>query len=185
MRATRTMSMLRTTSMTALLTLSSVGAAHAQDEPAQDPTEQQVTADAVVGLWSTEPNDDGEWSRVEVYACEDRYCGRIVWLSHPVYDEAGEWGQVGDAKVDWNNSEEELRSQPVIGLQLMHSFRLDDEKWKDGRIYDPDNGKTYRCELTLAEDGELLKVRGFVKIAFVSVGRTTEWTRFHGEEPGS
>ena len=64
-----------------------------------------------------------------------------------------------------------------MGLELMHSFRADDGKWKDGRIYDPDNGKTYRSELTLAADGQVLKVRGYVKIAFVKVGRTTEWSR--------
>ena len=64
-----------------------------------------------------------------------------------------------------------------MGLELMHSFRIDDGKWKDGRIYDPDNGKTYRSELTLTDDGQVLKVRGYVRIAFVNIGRTTEWTR--------
>jgi uncharacterized protein (DUF2147 family) len=139
--------------------------------------------DAIVGRWATEPNDDGEYSHVEIYKCDDHYCGWIVWLSHPTYNEAGEWGEVGDTKIDFKNSDEDLRSRPIVGLVLMHAFRveeenwLDEQKWKDGRIYDPDNGKTYRCELTLADEGQTLKVRGYVRIAFVNVGRTTEWTR--------
>ena len=167
---------LRATSAAVLLILFVLGSAHAQSPPAADPAQAAPDPDAIVGIWSTEP-DEGEWSRVEVYRCEDRYCGRIVWLSHPVYDEAGDWGEVGSPKIDWHNSDKELRSRPIVGLELMHSFRVDDGKWRDGRIYDPDNGKTYRSELTLPEGGQLLKVRGYVRIAFVNIGRTTEWTR--------
>jgi len=163
---------------TAAFMLSAVGSAQGQREPEQ--TEAVLSQDAIVGLWATEPNE-GEWSQVEVYRCQDRYCGRIVWLSHPLIEDAGEGGAVGDPKTDWKNGDEDLRVRPLLGLELMHSFRFDDEKWKDGRIYDPENGKTYRCELTLAEGGHLLKVRGYVRIAFVNIGRTTEWTRVPAE----
>jgi uncharacterized protein (DUF2147 family) len=149
---------------------------HAQELPETDSGQANSGPDAIVGLWSTEP-DEGEWSHVEVYKCEDRYCGRIVWLSHPLFPEAGEWGGADTPKIDWRNSDESLRSRPIMGLELMHSFQADDGKWKDGRIYDPYSGKTYRCELTLAEDGQVLKVRGYVRIAFINFGRTTEWTR--------
>jgi uncharacterized protein (DUF2147 family) len=166
----------RTASGAVLLMLFMLSSAQAQTPPEADQAQASPDPEAIVGLWSTEP-DEGEWSRVEVYPCDDGYCGHIVWLSHPLYEEAGDWGEIGDAKIDWNNEDDELRSQPVLGLELMHSFRFDDGKWKDGRIYDPDNGKTYRSELTLAEDGQVLKVRGYVRIAFVNLGRTTEWTR--------
>lgn len=164
--------------LVAPLTLSSV---HAQEPTEAGAAEAGPGPDAIVGIWSTEPNE-GEWSHVEISKCQDRYCGRIVWLSHPLYDEAGDWGAAGDPKIDWRNPEEDLRSQPIVGMQLMHSFRLADGKWKDGRIYDPDNGKTYRSELTLADEGQLLKVRGYVRIGFVNIGRTTEWTRV--SDPG-
>jgi len=159
-----------------------VASVHAQSSSDADRAPTSSDPNTVVGLWSTEP-DEGEWSRVEVYRCADRYCGRIVSLSHALYDEAGDWGEVGDPKVDWKNPDEELRSQPIVGLEIMHSFRLDDGKWKDGRIYDPDNGKTYRSELTLAADGQILRVRGYVKIALIKIGRTTEWTRVSDSDP--
>ncbi len=47
-------------------------------------------------------------------------------------------------------------------------------KWTGGRIYDPNNGKTYKCTLELANDGTL-KVRGYVGISWF--GRTETWTR--------
>jgi len=136
---------------------------------------------AVIGVWETEREDDGQWSRIEVGRCEDdgaRFCGRIVWLSEPLVSERENPEEAGNPKLDVNNPDEGLRDRPILGLPLMHSFRFDDGKWKDGRIYDPKSGKTYRCEMQLAEDGRRLEVRGFVKIAFVSVGRTTAWTRY-------
>ena len=161
--------------LAALLAGSAVESLRAQTDPV-------LTEDAVLGLWATEPNDKEGFAHVEVYRCEDRYCGRIVWLSHPVNEEDGEWGAAGDPRTDWQNPDDELRDQPLQGLELMHSFSFDDDKWKDGRIYDPENGKTYRCELRLAAGGEVLRVRGYVQIVFVRLGRTTEWTRVEVEQ---
>jgi hypothetical protein len=45
--------------------------------------------------------------------------------------------------------------------------------WSQGKIYDPKNGKTYSCKMTL--EGNELKVRGYV--GFSLLGRTTVWTR--------
>jgi len=142
----------------------------------------QDSPTAVVGIWKTATEDDGEWSRVEIFPCEDRYCGKIVWLSEPLVTEQEDPDRAGDVKLDVNNPDEELRGRGILGLELMHSFRYDDGKWKDGRIYDPKNGKEYRCELKLTEDGEVLEVRGFIKVAFVKLGRTTAWTRYAQEE---
>jgi uncharacterized protein (DUF2147 family) len=49
-------------------------------------------------------------------------------------------------------------------------------KWEDGRIYDPENGKTYRCKLTL-KDEDTLELFGYVKVGFVKLGRDTTWLR--------
>ncbi len=149
------------------------------------PAQAQETSDDVVGLWVTEPEDDGQFSRVEIYPCDGRYCGRIVWLSHPTVQEWEDPENVGGEKLDANNPDEDLRDRPILGLELMHSFRFDDGTWKDGRIYDPAAGKEYRCEMKLAEGGERLEVRGFIKIAFAKIGRTTRWTRFAEEDAGA
>jgi len=137
--------------------------------------ESPVDPDAVLGIWETPHEEDG-WSRIEIYQCEDKYCGRIVWLNEPLYPADDDEDMAGQPKVDRKNPDESLRSRSIQGLELMHSFVFDGKHtWKDGRIYDPKSGKTYRCKMEISEDG-ILKVRGYVKVGFVKLGRTSEWT---------
>jgi uncharacterized protein (DUF2147 family) len=132
--------------------------------------------DAILGVWATDPEGDGGQAHIEIYEEGDRYYGKIIWLSEPVYLEGDPHGSAGEAKVDTENPDEALRSQPIIGLLLMSGFTYDGKGlWRKGTIYDPDNGKTYKAKLRLGDD-DVLKVRGF--IGFSLIGRTSEWTRF-------
>ena len=47
--------------------------------------------------------------------------------------------------------------------------------WAKGTIYDPEDGKTYKCKMTLT-DPKTLGVRGYIGISLI--GRTTVWTRY-------
>jgi uncharacterized protein (DUF2147 family) len=40
---------------------------------------------------------------------------------------------------------------------------------------DPDEGKIYRCTVTLKDDGRGLEIRGFIGVSLF--GRTQVWTR--------
>jgi uncharacterized protein (DUF2147 family) len=120
-------------------------------------------ADAILGHWWTE----GERSVVEVYMCDDRFCGKIIWLEEPRNED-------GTEKLDKNNPDPSKQSQPLIGLNLVWDFSYDKgNRWVDGKIYDPDNGKTYSFKLTL--EGDQLKVRGYIGLSLI--GRTTVWKR--------
>ena len=46
--------------------------------------------------------------------------------------------------------------------------------WENGHIYDPKNGKDYKCKMTLTSP-DALDVRGF--IGFSLLGRTEHWTK--------
>jgi len=63
----------------------------------------------------------------------------------------------------------------LLGLQILKNFVYDaqDKEWEDGTIYDPKNGKTYSCIMTLS--GNNLNVRGYVGISML--GRTGVWTK--------
>ncbi len=142
--------------------------------------ESPAEPDAVLGVWET-PHEESGWSRIEVYKCENHYRGRIIWLSEPLYPDDDPQGMAGKPKVDRNNPDESLRERPILGLELMHSFAYDGgRQWKDGRIYDPKSGKTYRCRIEISDEG-ILKVRGYVKVGFVKLGRTSDWTRVKSE----
>jgi uncharacterized protein (DUF2147 family) len=130
--------------------------------------------DAILGIWETEHDHNG-WAHVEIFRDGDRYHGKIIWLSQPLCPADDPDGRAGLHRIDSNNRDESLRTRPIVGLEIVHSFRYDKElKWKDGRIYDPDNGKTYKCKVELADE-DTLKVRGF--IGFSMLGRTTHWVR--------
>lgn len=73
------------------------------------------------------------------------------------------------------NPDPELRDRLLLGLTIMDRFTFaGDGKWKSGRIYDPNSGKTYKCKLTLV-DANTLELRGYIGISLL--GRTETWTR--------
>ena len=131
--------------------------------------------DAVLGLWATDPDGEGGQARVEIAKDATGYHGTIVWLEKPLYGPDDDDGVPGEAKEDRNNPDPELRNRPIIGLRIVDGFSYDGKgEWRGGTIYDPDNGKTYKCKMRLSGD-QVLKVRGY--IGFSLLGRTTEWTR--------
>ena len=140
------------------------------------PPLQESEAEAILGLWLTE---EGK-ARVEVRREGDAYHGRIDWLKEPTYaaDDDPE-GMGGQPIVDRLNHDGKLRSRPVLGLEILSRFRYAGEReWKQGRLYDPERGKSYKGRLKLTMQGTL-KLRGYIGIP--AFGRTSEWTRFERE----
>lgn len=116
-----------------------------------------------LGLWMTE----GEKSVVEVFMDQDLYAARIVWLKDPLLAD-------GSPQVDAFNPDPAKASQPIIGLTIAWGFQYDgDHRWKNGKVYDPENGKTYKGKMAL--DGDTIKLRGYIGVP--ALGRTTKWTR--------
>jgi uncharacterized protein (DUF2147 family) len=135
---------------------------------------QAGETDPLLGLWATPAEDEGGQAHVEITRKGDGYSGKLVWLAEPVYLKGDEQGMDGQIKVDRENPDPALKTKPVKGLVVLDGFvRSGDNKWTDGTIYDPNNGKTYSCKLQLK--GDRLKVRGYIGISLL--GRTTYWTR--------
>ncbi len=143
---------------------------------------QASEPDAVLGFWFA---DEGK-SKIEIYKCKTKYCGRIVWLKEPNYPADDEKGMAGLVKVDRENKTEALRSRAIVGLDIMTGFVFDkapeyqDEEenispsWSDGKIYDPRNGKMYSCNMALRNPKQL-EVNGYIGIPLF--GRTETWIR--------
>lgn len=101
---------------------------------------------------------------------------KIVWLRDPIDSTTG-----GPA-LDRRNPDAALRTRPIIGLPMIRGMQAKEAgSWSDGTIYDARNGKTYRASLKLAHP-DTLRVRGYVKVGFVKVGRTAVWTRVPRED---
>ncbi len=134
----------------------------------------QVSAqnpDAIVGQWL---NAKGT-AHIDVYKEGGKYYGKIVWLKEPTYPADDKKGMAGQPKVDRENPDPARRKQPLLDLVILRDFSYSKEgRWEQGRIYDPENGKDYKCKMTL-ESPDRLAVRGF--IGFSLLGRTETWTR--------
>lgn len=101
---------------------------------------------------------DGYWltaSRsgiVHIADCGDGTpCGTLVWIITP------------DPVMpkDGHNPDPEMRNRPLLGVQMLSGFRAGDDKWKKGRIYNPEDGKSYRS--AIARKGEnVLEVKGCI-----------------------
>jgi uncharacterized protein (DUF2147 family) len=125
---------------------------------AQAPPPQKL-----LGRWLTETKR----GVVEIYACGDHVCGRLVWLIEPM--------RRGAPAVDDKNPDPALRQRPLCGLTMLGDFRnTEPQLWTEGWIYDPDSGKTYHATMFLESPG-VLKLRGYVGIPLF--GETQTWTR--------
>lgn len=140
---------------------------------------------AVLGLWSTEPNEDGGYSHVEIYEEDGRYIGRIVWINKPLYGDDEPEGPPGQPRLDKENPDVSLQGRPLLGMELMYGMKFNGKnKWEDGRIYDPESGKEYRCKVTLKDSGTM-EMFGYIKVGFAKLGRDTIWKRVTTPNAGS
>ncbi len=131
--------------------------------------------DEIIGLWATDPEADGGLSHVDVVKNDGEYSATIVWLIEPIYPSDDKHGMGGQTKVDRYNPDPNKNELPIIGLEIMRGFTFDgDKSWVGGKVYDPDNGKTYKCKMKFTKEGNL-KVRGYIGVPMI--GRTTIWTR--------
>ena len=121
-----------------------------------------------------ESDIEGTWipgsgkANVRIYKSGNHYYGAIISLKEPIDSVTHK------PKVDKNNPDKSKRNTPLMGYLLLKNFIYDDGIWKDGTIYDPENGKTYSCKITM-KDKNTLDVRGFIGISLI--GRTDEWKR--------
>lgn len=127
------------------------GATQAQTTPKTEP-------DAILGEWMNAEKD----ASFLIYKKNGKYFGKITW------------GTGGDT-VDSKNPDPALRKRELVGLTILNNFVYTGENvWDNGSIYDPKDGKTYDCKMTL-KDKNTLDVRGYV--GFSLFGRTETWTR--------
>jgi uncharacterized protein (DUF2147 family) len=70
---------------------------------------------------------------------------------------------------------DDRKGKPLVGLEIIRGAKKTEGKevWEDGKILDPENGKSYTLRLTPIDGGKQLEVRGSV----LGIGRTQTWVR--------
>lgn len=129
---------------------------------------QTHKADDILGVWLNQEAT----GKIQIFKEGDRYFGKLVWLRTPLDSITGK------PRTDNENPDPKLKSSPLIGLTNLKNFTFNGkDEWSGGTIYDPKNGKTYKCFIRF-ESANKLKIRGFIGVSLL--GRNTFWTRsFH------
>jgi uncharacterized protein (DUF2147 family) len=121
--------------------------------------------DDIIGTWLNQEAT----GKIQLYKENGRYFGKLVWLREP-NDKV-----TGLPRTDKENPDEKLKSTPLVGMVNMKNFTFDgSEEWSGGTIYDPKNGKTYKCYIRF-ENPTKLKIRGYMGVSLL--GRNTYWTK--------
>ena len=116
----------------------------------------------VEGRWLTQEKDG--WIRITLVG--DTLEGAIAGAPP---------GSPSEREFDDRNPDPALRNRRLDGLTIMTGFEYEgDGRWKNGTVYDPNSGKTYKCTITQI-DNNTLKIRGYIGVSLF--GRSETWTR--------
>jgi uncharacterized protein (DUF2147 family) len=119
------------------------------------------------GLWKTVSDRTGQAdSLVRIVEINGEFRGTVVTVFSPPADSPNPVCEL---------CEGELKGRPVIGMTILRGLRREGERYTGGEILDPDDGKVYRCAVTVIEGGKKLEVRGYIGIPLL--GRSQVWQR--------
>lgn len=124
---------------------------------------QAAEGDKILGVWLSE-NKNG---KIQIYKAGNKYFGKLIW-GKTMYEADGV-----TSRKDTKNSDASLRNRNLKDLVILTNMEYDDGEWEDGKVYDPEKGKTYSCTMKL--NGNRLNLRGYVGVSLL--GRTSVWTR--------
>jgi len=119
--------------------------------------------DITQGTWYNEEKT----GKIQFFKQGDKINGKIVWLKEP--------NENGKPRLDKENPDAKLKTRSILGLMNLKNFKTTGKgTWEDGEVYDPKNGKTYSCKMSLVSPTQL-DVRGFIGISII--GRTSKFTK--------
>ncbi|WP_425259170.1 DUF2147 domain-containing protein [Rubrivivax sp. RP6-9] len=121
-------------------------------------------ASDLAGHWRT----DRYGALVQITDCGDGTpCGRLTWLDPRVTQ-----GTTHDVR----NGDPGQRGRALLGLPILWGFASGKDGWRDGRLYNPADGMTFRAHLGLLSSSAL-RVTGCLG----PLCRSEVWTRAAGE----
>lgn len=118
---------------------------------------QTSSGDKLLGTYMSE-NKTG---KIQVTKQNGKYIGTLIWTS------------IENAK-DEKNPDAALKTRTLKGSVILKDMTYVDGVWKNGTIYDPESGNTYKATIKLKSNGDLT-LRGYIGVP--ALGRNSTWTR--------
>ena len=110
----------------------------------------QSAADHIIGNYLAKLSHNDAY--VKVFKYQGGYRMQIFDLKEKRHPD-------GTLKCDDKNPDPNKRKTPMTEVVLIDHVTYEDGLWKNGHIYDPAHGKTYRVELRF-KDSKTLEVKG-------------------------
>ena len=89
--------------------------------------------------------DSGGYVEIRVETCGQERCARITRIIRR---------KPGESDRDVHNDNPELRSRPILGIRLLSGLAWSRGAWR-GRVYNPEDGNTYRAVVRPGDNGAL------------------------------
>lgn len=98
-----------------------------------------INAQSVVGKWKTFDDETKEAkSIVQITEQGGKIYGKVIEILNPAKKD-----------IKCNNCSGTDKDKPVLGLVILKGLTKDGKEYNDGKIFDPSNGKLYKCIVTL------------------------------------
>lgn len=111
-----------------------------------------LAAESPVGKWNTVDEKSGKvTSAVEIYEQNGKLFGKIMALTEPNDKQGKPKVCIACTGADKN--------KPIVGLVILKDLSPSGDRYRDGTVLDPEDGKVYPAEIWV-EDGKLM-VRGY------------------------
>jgi uncharacterized protein (DUF2147 family) len=125
-----------------------------------------VNAQSPVGYWKTIDDKTGEAkSMVKIFESKGKLYATIEKFLRPGAD-------LNKKCVDCEGTR---KNQNILGMIFVENLVKIGDKWKNGTIIDPENGKTYDCTIWFdPSNTDILKVRGY---HWTGLYRTQTWQK--------
>lgn len=121
-----------------------------------------------IGYWKTIDDETGRAkSIIQIWKADDQgLMGKVV----KIFPKEGN----SQDKI-CSECKGQMHNQPIVGMVIMSGLKAKQNQWADGKILDPENGKSYSCSLKLGDNGKKLDVHGYIGIPLL--GRSQTWER--------
>lgn len=133
-------------------------------------TSVYATADlnSPVGYWKTIDDATGKpKSIVKIWKTDNEVLmGKVI----KIFPKVGE-----DQTKVCDKCTGDLHNRPIVGMVIVSGLIAKEHQWDNGRILDPENGKTYSVSMRTAANGKKLDVHGYIGLPLL--GRSQTWER--------
>lgn len=118
----------------------------------------------ILGDWKTVDDETGaNKSIVRIYKEGGKIFGKVIKILKPFNE-----------KTLCQNCDGENKDKPILGMVIIKGLEKHNEYYKNGTIFDAENGKEYKCRIKLDEETGKLQVRGYIAFLYL----TQYWIRY-------